>query len=50
LTRSYPKPYFKTIGDSAIAVYGNYVEELFELKRDGYLTARELFVDKKLNR
>ena len=43
LTRSLPKPYFETIGDSSIAIYGNYVEELFILKRDGYLTARELF-------
>lgn len=39
----YPKPYFKTIGDSAIAVYGNYVEDLVELKRTGTLTSRELF-------
>ena len=40
---NYPKPYFKTIGDKAIAVYGNYVDDLFILKRDGYLTARRLF-------
>jgi hypothetical protein len=43
VTVNYPKPYFKTIGDKAIAVYGNYVEDLFILKRDGYLTARQLF-------
>lgn len=48
VTRSYPKKYFKTIGDRAIAVYGNYVEDLFILKRDGYLTAREIFKDGKL--
>ncbi len=39
----YPKPYFKTVGDSAIAIYGNYVEELFTLKKNGFLTARGLF-------
>ena len=39
----YPKPYFKTMGDSTIAIYGNYVEELFALKKTGILTARELF-------
>ncbi|MBX3257836.1 MAG: hypothetical protein KF862_27145 [Chitinophagaceae bacterium] len=40
---SYPKPYFKTIDNGAIVVYGNYVEELFILKRDGFLTARNIF-------
>ena len=40
---SYPKPYFKTVGDTAIAIYGNYVEDLFALKRSGFLTARGLF-------
>lgn len=44
----YSKKYFKTIGDKAIPVYGNYVEDLFILKRDGYLTARELFRNGKL--
>jgi len=43
LTFSYPAPYFKTIGDSAIAIYGNFAEELFSLKRTGVLTARGLF-------
>ena len=43
----YPEPYFTTIGDKAIAVYGNYVPELFKLRKDGVLTARELFGDKK---
>ena len=46
----YPKTYFKRVGDSLIAVYGNYVEELFMLKRDGYLTAREIFKDGRLVR
>lgn len=40
---SYPKPYFKTVGDSAFAVYGNYVEDLVTLKKEGVLTARGLF-------
>lgn len=47
-TLSYPKPYFKMVGDSAFAVYGNYVEDLFKLKRDGFLTAREIFKNGKL--
>ncbi len=46
-TRIYPEPYFKIIGDKAIAVYGNFVPELFKLKKDGVLTARELFGHKK---
>lgn len=44
----YPKPYFRIDGDKAIAVYGNYIEELFKLKKDGVLTARELFGNKKV--
>jgi hypothetical protein len=48
LTRILPKPYFKTVGDGAIAVYGNYVNDLFILKRDGVLTAREIFKNGKL--
>ncbi len=48
ITFKYPKPYFKTIGEKSIAVYGNYVDELFILKRDGYLTAREIFKNGKL--
>ncbi len=41
----YPKPYFKTIGTKAIAIYGNYIEDLFILKRDGYLKARRVLED-----
>lgn len=48
LTRSYPKPYFKTVCDTAFAVYGNYVDELFILTRDEILTARKLFKDGRL--
>jgi hypothetical protein len=40
---SYPEPYYKTTGDSAVAIYGNYLEDLFELKRRGVLKARGLF-------
>jgi hypothetical protein len=46
-TLSYSEPYYKIIGDKAIAHYGNFVPELFKLKKDGVLTARELFGDKK---
>lgn len=46
-TLSYEEPYFKVVGDKAIAVYGNFVPELFKLKKEGVLTARELFGDKK---
>lgn len=48
LRRRLPKPYFKTVGDSAMAVYGNYVNDLFVLKRDGVLTVREIFKNGKL--
>lgn len=44
----YPKPYFKRANNGAIAVYGNYVEDLFILKRDGFLTARNIFHNGKL--
>lgn len=46
-TVSYQEPYFKTVGEKAIAVYGNYIPELFKLRRDGVLTARDLFPGKK---
>jgi hypothetical protein len=45
-TLTYPEPYFNTVGAKAFAVYGNYVEELFKLRKDGVLTARGLFGDK----
>ena len=45
-TINYPAPYYKTINDSAIAIYGNYIEELFKLKKEGILTARSLFGNK----
>lgn len=43
----YLVPYYKRVGDTAIAVYGNYLPELFKLRRDGVLTARDLFPGKK---
>jgi hypothetical protein len=46
-TLNYQEPYFKTVGDKAIAVYGNYIPELFKLRRDGVSTARDLFAGKK---
>lgn len=46
---SYPEPYYKTIGNKAIAIYGNYIEDLFKLKKEGLLTARELFGHNSLN-
>jgi hypothetical protein len=42
-TVSYLAPYYVTKGDSAIAIYGNYVEDLFALKKTGVLAARGLF-------
>ncbi len=38
--RWYPAPYFKSSGNKAIVVYGNYIEELLELKKNGVLKAR----------
>jgi hypothetical protein len=39
----FPSPYFKIVRHKAVAVWGNYVEELFELKKGGVLKARGLF-------
>jgi hypothetical protein len=33
----FPKPYYKRIGSKAIAIYGNYIPELFQLKKDNIL-------------
>jgi hypothetical protein len=38
--KSFPKPYYRIEGRKAIAVYGNYVQELFLLKQNGVLKAR----------
>ena len=39
----FPEPYYKISGDKAIALYGNYIEDLFRIKKEGVLTARGLF-------
>lgn len=39
----YPEPYYKITGNKAIAIYGNYVPELLQLKKNGVLRARGLF-------
>lgn len=39
----YPAPYYQINQSKAKAIYGNYIPELFKLKRDGVLKARELF-------
>ncbi|WP_052273482.1 hypothetical protein [Flavihumibacter solisilvae] len=43
IRRYYPEPYYRVAGGKAIAVYGNYVNELFELKKRGVLRARGYF-------
>lgn len=40
LKKWYPEPYYKIEGGKAIAVYGNYLDELFVLKQNGVLKAR----------
>jgi hypothetical protein len=39
----YPAPYFEIRNDSAIAIYGNYIDDLFKLKQQTVLKARGLF-------
>jgi hypothetical protein len=43
IRESFPEPFYNIVDGKAIAVYGNYVEELFELKKRGVLRARGLF-------
>ena len=38
----FPEPYFRRAKGRAIVVYGNYVEELVKLKKDGFLKARSM--------
>jgi hypothetical protein len=45
----YPAPYYKIKDGEAIAIYGNYLEDLFRLKKEGVLAARELFENKHAN-
>jgi hypothetical protein len=39
----YPEPYYKIEKNKATAIYGNYIEDLFRLKKEGILTIRGLF-------
>ena len=39
----FPTPFYKIVDTNAIAIYGNYIPELFELKKRGVLTARGLY-------
>jgi hypothetical protein len=39
----FPAPFYKMQGNKAIAVYGNYVEELLQLQKDGVLRAWGMF-------
>lgn len=39
----FPAPFYKIEDDKAIVIWGNYVEELFELKKAGILKARGIF-------
>ncbi|MES3024325.1 MAG: hypothetical protein V4857_22380 [Pseudomonadota bacterium] len=43
IAQSYPSTYFRIQGNRAYCVEGNLAAELFEVKRDGVLTARGLF-------
>lgn len=43
--REYPSPYYKIVGDSAVAIQGNYLDDLLELKKQGILAARKIFGD-----
>jgi hypothetical protein len=39
----FPLPYYKVQGDRAIVILGNYVEELFGLKKQGVLKTKGIF-------
>ncbi|HYE74078.1 MAG TPA: hypothetical protein VEF04_12145 [Blastocatellia bacterium] len=39
----FPAPYYQVENGKAKAIYGNYIPELFKLKRNGVLKARDLF-------
>lgn len=43
IKRIFPEPFYKVVDSKAVAVFGNYVPELFELKKRGVLAARGLF-------
>jgi hypothetical protein len=39
----YPKPYYNIKNGKAIAIYGNYVDDLFKLKQQTILKARGIY-------
>jgi hypothetical protein len=39
----YPKPYYQIKDGKAIAIYGNYIEQLFLLEQQSYLKARGIY-------
>ena len=39
----FPSPYYKIKNNKAFVIYGNYINELFHLKKDGVLKARGYF-------
>ncbi len=41
--QDYTAPFYRLIGDYAVPVYGNYVEDLFKLKMETTLKARGIF-------
>ncbi len=43
IEQTFPSPFYQVKGNEVIPIYGNYIDELFKLKRDGVLKARELF-------
>ena len=43
IKKRFPKPYYEIKGDTAFAIYGNYVEDLFKLKQQTVLKARGLY-------
>ncbi|GAB2781872.1 hypothetical protein GCM10027275_27030 [Rhabdobacter roseus] len=45
IDRWFPSPYYKITGNKAIVVMGNYINELFQLKKDGILKARGYYFD-----
>lgn len=40
IDRYFPAPYYEIQENKAVAIYGNYLDELFKLKQDGVLKAR----------
>ncbi|GAB5526791.1 MAG: hypothetical protein Roseis2KO_46630 [Roseivirga sp.] len=43
IKESFPKSYYIRSGNQVMPTYGNYIEELFKLKREGVLKARGYF-------